>query len=58
MSSMNTMMNWYNSGMKTEFKRYMKTEFLQVSINNQIIFINRKEAYTGPNSSTKSQTIK
>jgi hypothetical protein len=28
-------------------------KFLHVSINNKIIFINRKEAYTFPNSSTK-----
>jgi hypothetical protein len=28
-------------------------KFLHVSINNKIIFINRKEAYTVPNSSTK-----
>jgi hypothetical protein len=32
--------------------------FLHVSINNQIILINRKEAYASPNSSTKPQTTK
>jgi hypothetical protein len=33
-------------------------KFLHVSINNKIISINRKEAYTVPNSSTKPQRIK
>jgi hypothetical protein len=32
-------------------------KLLHVSINNKIIFINRKEAYTFPNSSTNLQTI-
>jgi hypothetical protein len=33
-------------------------KFLHVSINNKIISINRKEAYTVPNSSTKSTNNK
>jgi hypothetical protein len=33
-------------------------KFLHVSINNKIIFINRKEAYTFPNSSTKATNNK
>jgi hypothetical protein len=33
-------------------------KFLLISINNKIISINRKEAYTVANSSTKAQTTK
>jgi hypothetical protein len=33
-------------------------KFLHVSINNKIIFINRKEAYTFPNSSIKATNNK
>jgi hypothetical protein len=33
-------------------------KFLHVSINNKIIFINKKEAYTFPNSSTKATNNK
>jgi hypothetical protein len=33
-------------------------KFLHVNINNKIIFINRKEAYTVPNSSTKATNNK
>jgi hypothetical protein len=33
-------------------------KFLHISINNKIIFINRKEAYTFPHSSTKATNNK
>jgi hypothetical protein len=33
-------------------------KFLHISINNKIIFINRKEAYTFSNSSTKATNNK
>jgi hypothetical protein len=33
-------------------------KFLHISINNKIIFINRKEAYIVPNSSTKDTNNK
>jgi hypothetical protein len=43
----------YNGLFKSSPSGLFTNKFLHVSINNKIIFINRKEAYTFLNSSTK-----
>jgi hypothetical protein len=44
----------YNGLFKSSPSELFTNKFLHVSINNKIISINRKEAYTVPNSSTKA----
>jgi hypothetical protein len=44
----------YNGLFKSTLIGLFTNKFLHVSINNKIISINRKEAYTVPNSSTKA----
>jgi hypothetical protein len=48
----------YNGLFKSPPSGLFTNKFLHVSINNKIIFINRKEAYTFPNSSTKGTNNK
>jgi hypothetical protein len=48
----------YNGLFKSSPSGVFTNKFLHVSINNKIIFINRKEAYTFPNSSTKATNNK
>jgi hypothetical protein len=48
----------YNGLFKSPPNGIFTNKFLHVSINNKIISINRKEAYTVPNSSTKTTNNK
>jgi hypothetical protein len=49
-----SLMSPYNGLFKLPPSGLFTNKFLHVSINNKIIFINRKETYTFPNSSTKA----
>jgi hypothetical protein len=48
----------YNGLFKLSPSGLFTNKFLHISINNKIISINRKEAYTVPNSSTKATNNK
>jgi hypothetical protein len=48
----------YNGFFKSSPSGLFTNKFLHISINNKIISINRKEAYTIPNSSTKATNNK
>jgi hypothetical protein len=48
----------YNRLFKSSPCRLFTNKFLHVSLNNKIIFINRKEAYKVPNSSKKATNNK
>jgi hypothetical protein len=48
----------YNGFFKSSPSGLFTNKFLHISINSKIISLNRKEAYTIPNSSTKATNNK